>query len=255
MKKTLIALAVAASAVVSGSAMAWTANGTGGNVELGGTLSPQEKVTPWEVQVGVATTNLDGQILKGTTDAKISSAKAVPLLGIRTVDKTAFAGAPGLAPNISYGNAIDVDAFADSVAPLTLEVKNAKDVKIGTLKTNVFAQARTSIKGDTFNGKFWTYSDGPNRGFWGGLPKSADGVALVDHSDYMPDAVANYNAQGVSDTKTPDYSTFGNANATYSAYYLSVIEPNQVINISLDAPAAADDIAWKASLPITVSYR
>ncbi|HDC2222986.1 TPA: fimbrial protein [Salmonella enterica] len=255
MKKTLIALAVAASAVVSGSAMAWTANGTGGNVELGGTLTPQEKVTPWEVQIGAATTNLDGQIQKGTTSVKISSANSIPLLGIRTVNKAAFAGAPGLAPNISYGNAIDVGAFADSVAPLTLEVKNAKDVKIGTLKTNVFAQARTSIKGDSFNGKFWTYSDAPSRGFWGGVPKSADGVALVDHTDYMPDAAANYDAQGVIDTQTPDYSTFSNPNSTYSSYYLSVIAPQQAINITLDAPAASDAIVWKASLPVTVSYQ
>lgn len=37
MKKTLIALAVAASAVVSGSAMAWTGGGNGGSLELGGT--------------------------------------------------------------------------------------------------------------------------------------------------------------------------------------------------------------------------
>ncbi|ENK8257946.1 hypothetical protein AB4C84_004676, partial [Escherichia coli] len=47
MKKTLIALAVAASAAVSGSAMAWTANGTGGSVDLGGTLTPVTKATPW----------------------------------------------------------------------------------------------------------------------------------------------------------------------------------------------------------------
>ncbi|EDE7123051.1 fimbrial protein [Salmonella enterica] len=255
MKKTLIALAVAASAAVSGSAMAWTANGTGGNVELGGTLTPQEKVTPWEVQVGAATTNLDGQIQKGTTSVKISSANAIPLLGIRTVNTAAFVGAPGLAPNISYGNAVNVDKFSDSVAPLTLEVKDAKDVKIGTLKTNVFAQARTSIKGGDFNGKFWTYSDGPGRGFWGGVPKSAGGVALVDHTDYMPGVASHYDAQGVSDTGTPDFSTFSNPNSTYSAYYLSVIAPQQAINISLDAPAAADAIVWKASLPVTVSYQ
>ena len=37
MKKTLIALAVATSAAVSGSAMAWTANGDGGSVSLSGT--------------------------------------------------------------------------------------------------------------------------------------------------------------------------------------------------------------------------
>ena len=67
MKKTLIALAVAASAVVSGSAMAagWEQNGTGGSVDLGGTLTPVEKATPWEVKVGDAVTGLDGQIQKG----------------------------------------------------------------------------------------------------------------------------------------------------------------------------------------------
>ncbi|EGJ4498914.1 hypothetical protein INB87_004741, partial [Escherichia coli] len=65
MKKTLIALAVAASAAVSGSAMAWTANGTGNSVELGGTLTPVEKVSPWEVKTGDAVTGLDAPIQKG----------------------------------------------------------------------------------------------------------------------------------------------------------------------------------------------
>ena len=61
MKKTLIALAVAASAAVSGSAMAWTANGTGGSVDMGGTLIPEGKVTPWEVKVGDAVKGLDAE--------------------------------------------------------------------------------------------------------------------------------------------------------------------------------------------------
>ncbi|OZU55988.1 hypothetical protein [Salmonella enterica] len=255
MKKTLIALAVAASAVVSGSAMAWTANGTGGHVELGGTLSPQEKLTPWEVQIGAASTNLDGQIQKGTTDAKVSSPTSIQLLGIRTTDTAAFPGAKGLSPNISYGGALDVDKFANSVAPLTLEVKDAKDVKIGTLKTKIFAQARTSIKGANFNGKFWTYSDASSRGFYGGLPMNADGVSLEDHTNYMSEAGEHYTSQGVPDTGVADYSTFSDPASTYSAYYLAVIPPQQAINISLDAPAAAGDIVWKASLPITVSYQ
>lgn len=53
MKKTLIVLAVTASVMTSGSAMAWTLNGSGGSVELGGTLTPAEKVTLWEVKTGI----------------------------------------------------------------------------------------------------------------------------------------------------------------------------------------------------------
>ncbi|EJN2318881.1 hypothetical protein NPL52_004738, partial [Escherichia coli] len=78
MKKTLIALAVAASAAVSGSAMAWTANGTGGSVDLGGTLTPVEKVTPWEVKVGDAVTGLDAQIQKGQKVVDVAVNKAIP---------------------------------------------------------------------------------------------------------------------------------------------------------------------------------
>ncbi|HCN8216144.1 TPA: hypothetical protein N6448_004795, partial [Escherichia coli] len=71
MKKTLIALAVAASAVVSGSAMAWTANGDGGSVDLGGTLTPTDVMTPWEVKVGAAVNDLNAAIRKGDTKVDI----------------------------------------------------------------------------------------------------------------------------------------------------------------------------------------
>lgn len=46
MKKTLIALAVATSAAVSCSAMAWTTNGTGGTVDFGGHLAQLIKILP-----------------------------------------------------------------------------------------------------------------------------------------------------------------------------------------------------------------
>lgn len=62
MKKTLIALAVAASAAVSGSAMAWEQNGTGGSVSLSGTVDVLQPTTPWEVQVGGNVNDLNTQI-------------------------------------------------------------------------------------------------------------------------------------------------------------------------------------------------
>ncbi|EOK2317588.1 hypothetical protein ACXAQL_004570 [Escherichia coli] len=72
MKKTFIALVVAASAAVSVSAMAagWEQNGSGGSVDMSGTLTPVEKVTPWEVKVGDAVTGLDAQIQKDQSVGK-----------------------------------------------------------------------------------------------------------------------------------------------------------------------------------------
>ncbi|HHR9682984.1 TPA: fimbrial protein [Salmonella enterica subsp. enterica] len=254
MKRTLIALAVAVSAVVSGSAMAWTPNGSGSNVELGGTLTPETKVTPWSVKTGAPVINLNGQIQKGLKEARVVSANAIPVLGIRTTNKTPFNGQSGISPVISYDGVVDLDKFEDSVAPLTLEVKNAKDVKIGTLKTKIFAQARTSMKG-AYNGQFWNYSGQLGHGFWGGLPKSMDKVSRVSRvNDLMPEVAQNYLAQDVID-RGVSYSTFSGHDSLHSAYYFSAIEPNTAIDISLDVAAAAEAIAWKASLPVTVSYQ
>lgn len=102
MKKTLIALAVAASAAVSGSAMAWTANGTGNSVDLGGTLTPVEKVTPWEVKTGAAVTGLDAQVTQGQTMVDVAVKKAIPVLGIRTQEVgKSFPAQAGINPAIT----------------------------------------------------------------------------------------------------------------------------------------------------------
>ncbi|EPA2893684.1 hypothetical protein ACQ1UY_000513 [Escherichia coli] len=124
MKKTLIALAVAASAVVSGSAMAagWEQNGTGTDVVLGGTLTPVAKVTPWEVKTGDAVTNLDAQVQKGQTSVTVSVNQAIPVLGIRTASTTPFQGKAGISPQIDYDGAVDVGGFSAGVTTLTLNV-------------------------------------------------------------------------------------------------------------------------------------
>ena len=255
MKKTLIALAVAVSAAVSGSAMAWTANGTGGSVGLGGSLTPTDIVTPWEVKVGAALNGLDADIRKGDTKVDIPVKNTIPVLGIRTVKAEAFAGGPGLSPQISYGNAVNVDAFKASVAPLTLEVKDANNAKIGSLTTDMFAQARTSMMGG-FRGKFWNYASQAGHGFFGGLPKSAGNVSTVDRaSELMPEAEANYVNQSAPEAGV-DFSTFSGPGSTHNAYYFSVIESGKSIKITLDQAASGDaPILWKASLPVTVSYQ
>lgn len=259
MKKTLIALAVAASAVVSGSAMAWTANGTGGSVDLGGTLTPQDKITPWEVRVGAANTGLDAFIAKGQKTADVAVNKPIPLLGIRTASKTPFGGEAGISPQISYGDAVNVGAFSNSKAPLTLKVKNNTDAVIGTLTTKLGASAIISVKNTSggWSGYSHVYADTAGQAFFGGLPNTKNATLDANIAyNIMPEIADNFTNQGVGVNSVGLASTLDNVDATYSAYYAGGIEQGQSIKITLDSPAQGDDvITWKASMPITVSYQ
>ncbi|HAX5274201.1 TPA: hypothetical protein JZG77_004156 [Escherichia coli] len=252
MKKTLIAMTVAVSAVVSGSVMAasWQASGTGGTFEMSGTLTP-ESVTPWEVYVGDAVTGLDAPIVAGQSTIDITTSKAIPILGIRTQTTTAFAGMSGIAPSIDFGGAVDVDNFANSSAPLTLDVKDNTGAKIGTLTTDVFAQGRASQTG---YGVFFVVAPKSGYGFYGGLPKLIGSVSTTDRAaELMPDVAANFNDQGLNDSGV-DSTSFGSSSCTHSGYYFAAIEPNKNITITLDSPAAGTEVQWNASLPVTVTY-
>ncbi|WP_105288975.1 fimbrial protein [Escherichia sp. MOD1-EC5948] len=258
MKKTLIALAVAASAAVSGSAMAWTANGTGGSVDLGGTLTPVEKVTPWEVKVGAAVNDLNAPIQKGQKEVRISSLKSIEILGIRTKEKAAFVGANGIAPQIDYGAAIDATKFSNGETKLTLVVKDDASNEIGKLESSLFAQAYTSEK-STDGGdakKFLVFAAAKGNAYYGGLGQNSGSLSKEDlAAAYMPDAEANWVNQGGT-MVDPEVSYFSNPGKTYNSYYFSVIKPNQAIKIALNEPVSGDaPIQWKASLPVTVSYQ
>ncbi|EAB6125134.1 hypothetical protein D6Q91_26215 [Salmonella enterica subsp. enterica] len=256
MKKTLIALAVAASAVVSGSAMAWTANGSGGNVELGGTLTPVEKSTPWEVQIGAAATDLNGQIKKGLSEASIVTGKSIPVLGIRVSKGNSFKGEPGITPNIDYQNTIDTSKFSANKTVLTLTVNDEQGHKIGTLNTKLSAMGRLARAGvDPAN--MTLFASDVGHAFFGGLPASANGIDDGNISvigDIFPNILAHFDGLGVW-YSGKGFSYVNNRSATYSAAYGAGIVKGEQINIMLDTPAAADAIVWRASLPVIVSYQ
>lgn len=265
MKKTLIALAVAASAVVSGSAMAWTQNGTGGNVELGGTLTPADVVTPWEVRVGSAVTNLDASIQTGTKTVTVNVPQSILALGIRTVSNQAFEGRTGIAPVIDYSGAIDLAGFSGGITTLTLKVKNKNDnTEIGTLTAPFYAAAVGSITGNASLSDRYTYMSTYSassyiRGFQGGLSAKGDGG--VDKSPLSSlallssDLLDNINPQGMTFSSSGGLSTnFASANK-YSAAYGAGILANNSITIELDSPATSESVSWTASLPVMVSYQ
>ncbi|HGX3700886.1 TPA: fimbrial protein [Escherichia coli] len=259
MKKTLIALAVAASAAVSGSAMAWTANGTGGSVDLGGTLTPADVVTPWEVKTGDAVTGLDAKIKKGQKTVDIAVNKAIPVLGIRTQTAKAFQGQPGISPQISYDNAVDIDHFENGVTTLTLEVKDVNDAKIGSMSVPFSAAGARAYSYDDINAisSRNLYATQEGEAFFGGVGKSSsaiasDAKALVTAID--ADIVAKYNSWGVTDVTGSLTENFS-GDVFYNGFYGSGIESGKSIKITLDQAAVGDaPIQWKASLPVTVTY-
>ena len=261
MKKTLIALAVAASAAVSGSAMAWTANGSGTSVELGGTLTPVKVVSPWEVKTGDAVTGLNAQIKKGQKTVDIAVDKAIPVLGIRTVKAETFVGGPGLSPQISYGGAVKVAEFTKGQAPLTLEVKDVNDAKIGTADTYILAAALSSYVNldDSESNTKSLYASVDGKAFFGGIGENAQAVAdfpIAATSGIFAEASQNFTHQGVTELSEAGESGFNVPNATYSAFYASGIEQGKTIKITLDQAATGDaPIQWKASLPISVTYQ
>ncbi|ELL8642813.1 hypothetical protein RX410_003785 [Escherichia coli] len=262
MKKTLIALAVAASAAVSGSAMAadWVQNGTGGSVDMGGTLTPADVITPWEVKTGDAVTNLDGHIKKGQRTVNITVNKAIPVLGIRTQTNQPFTGREGISPQVNFNSAIDPSQFQEGKTTLTLDVKDNSSKKIGSLTTKVTAGALFSWKNDdTGRGNYFSLAsiNQPGEVFYGGLSTNYDGALDVDQVKNIapvifPGSMDNFTEQG-TESIGKYFSRIDDSK--YSAFYASGIEQGSKINITLDQPAGTDAIAWKASLPVTVSYQ
>ncbi|EBU7005289.1 TPA: fimbrial protein [Salmonella enterica subsp. enterica serovar Kintambo] len=263
MKKTVIAAALA-STVFSGAAMAWNAGGSGGNIEIGGSIQVTPYSTPWEVMTGVPATSLDTNITKGVSVVNIPVTKAIPVLGIRTVSKTLFTGkAEGISPEINYGAAVNVATFENSITTLTLPLMDASTAnagEIGTMNAKFIAAARSSSKyldNPSHGFDIIASPDGNKHAFLGGLPQSKDKAAANSGSlaaQVFPGVEANFNSQGVT-SYSNDWMNFNGPQTKYSAYYGAGIPANSDIKLTLTAPAANDAIKWKASLPITVSYR
>ncbi|EGO3302129.1 hypothetical protein L6W60_004305 [Salmonella enterica] len=257
MKKTLVALALAAT-TVSGSAMAWTANGTGGSVDLGGTLTPQANLTPWEILIGSAVANLNADIKIGSKVVDVPVKNSIPVLGIRTQTKQTFVGGPGLAPQIDFGGAFDVDHIINSAALLSMNVLNSKDNSIiGGLTVPMISTATSSWSDSNNAQSKIIYASKAGEAFFGGLSKNVGGLSVADSFPkvvaIIPDLSANFIEQG--QWGSSGVETYTDTNGHFSGFYGAGIEAGNVMKLTLNAPAASDAITWKASLPVTVSYQ
>lgn len=262
MKKTLIAVAVAASAVVSGSAIAsaWSENTFGGGVTFKGTLTPEARVLPWEVQIGGAVSGLDAKIEAGKNFVYVPVTKTIPILGIRTKASKVFHGQPDFTPEIDFHSAVDVSGFDKGTTTLTLPVTDEHDEEIGSIVTPFTSGAVASWK-NTSTGKGGAANiyggDGAQYSFRGGIGKNEKAISLDSYElakSIISDVADNFDPQGFK-VEGADWVSGSSAGSTYSGFYAGGILSGKDMKINLKKSATMDSaIVWKASLPITISY-
>lgn len=258
MKKTLVAMALAAT-MASGSAMAaWTVGSLGGSVELGGTLTPPPPPSPWEVLIGAAVTNLNGNTKVGDNTVNIPLTAPITVLGIRTVSNQPVPGKVGISPQIDYGKAIDRTQFKKGVTMLTLDITDGQNTKIGQMTAPLSAAAIVSL-GSPFDGQFSMNAQTAPRGFYGGVGNDFPNIVDTgDNAKALLDQInteftANYNSQNQASKGGGMSYSFDSG--SFSSAYGSGIMAGESIQLTLTSPASYSVINWKASLPITVSYQ
>ncbi|HEA8350635.1 TPA: fimbrial protein [Escherichia coli] len=255
MKKTLIALALTASAV-SGIAHAWTNGDFNGSVDLGGTITPDIVTGPWEVKAGSNLTGLDATVASGATSVNITLPSDSLVLGIRSTGW--FTGQAGISPQISYAGSIG-NTFENGKVDLTLNVKDSStDQEIGVLTTKLTTAGVVSRVRPAGEETHNMYAANAGEGFFGGLSLSHDSSTLhnapVDLANKLDSTILdNWEQKGDSfGSNIP--ATFDNVNAQFNSFYVSGLETSDNVSIQLNE-ALTTDVEWKASLPITVSYQ
>ncbi|EFW0538836.1 cshE pilin [Shigella boydii] len=261
MKKTLIALAVAASAAVSGSAMAWIHAGTSGSFNMSGTLKKVEKTIPWDVEIGAAVTAFDINVKSGQKVVPVLLSKDLPVLGIRS-QKGGFLGEKGISPRIDYSKFADLDYMKEGYLPAKINVTSSDGKKIGTLAFAMRVACQVIEKSDSGeNDNYMLFASSEGKGFFGGIAKKKDGVwndaAAYSWATHLFSGIADvWDDKGIPfEGGDAGQVNFSDSGKIYQSYYASGLSKDMPMELILDqVMTSATPVPWKASLPITISY-
>lgn len=287
MKKTLIALAVAASAV-SGMAHAWTRGDFNGTVDIGGKITANDYRQKWEWSVGSSIDGFNNSLSELTNGGKtltIAVQGNKPILLGKTIE--AFAapviGGVGAIPKITFtdfqGNVIQVNGIEHSDAGLgflPIPMKDAAGNAIGTAKVNITFAGFAGVGGDnpaaSETGLRSLYAR-PNVAeiFTGGMPSvSAERAEIEDGtiaanttalfgSLSAADALAQVQAVKPNVTSLAPHDKSGTENMKYtdgnvvSAAYALGIADGQTIEATFDNALTAST-EWHAPLNVAITY-
>ncbi|EER0450274.1 fimbrial protein [Escherichia coli] len=281
MKKTLIALAVAASAV-SGMAHAWTNGDFNGSVDIGGSITADDDRQKWLWAVGSDINGFNNS-LKNITENKtkltitVNSNKPILLGKTNEAFSTPVAGGVGAIPQIAFtgydGTPVELknpDGVTDKgLAYMVLPMKNEKGDKLGSVTVNA------SYAGAVMVGKPGSvslrslYGGSNNVIFNGGLPINVPGSEFLkgDSAASRTELFGSLSASGMlkqlqgvyPDITTYDIQNNANENMQYtdgtvvSAAYALGIADGQTIELTFDKAVTAST-KWSAPLNVAVTY-
>ncbi|EFN0721111.1 fimbrial protein [Escherichia coli] len=284
MKKTLIALAVAASAV-SGMAHAWTNGDFNGSVDIGGSITADDYRQKWSWAVGSdinGFSNALTDLTEGGTKLTITVNGDKPILLGKTNEafSTPVVGGVGAIPLIAFtdyeGASVEIKnpegETNKGLAYLVLPMKNAEGTKVGSVKVNASYAGVAGIGGVTNSDGILRslYSLGTSTIFDGGLAKNVKAAELSSGSEAasrtglfgslsendMLGQIQNVNANITSLTSQNGSSSenmkYTDGSVVSAAYALGIAN-GQTIEATFDQAVTAST-QWSAPLNVAVTY-
>lgn len=283
MKKTLIALAMAASAVVSGSVMAadWVEGGNGGDVNFGGEITAPNNVV-WMWLLGEGKTDFANTTLHMTRGGKkltITAEKDIPILAgkLKHGIKGEYLRQAGTMPQITFlsaGSPVTPRYATNGAMSLTIKTfDNASSEELGTLKINGrSAGAVAYVSGDKYfttglatHGRGGVMSGGlsdTNRNLiQGGTDSSAvvtkfGGPTLGELKQQVKDVMQNPDAAFTDRNSLWSISREVERDMNVPAYGVSYgygVEQGSTLEATFSNPVISTTV-WKAPLTVSISY-
>ncbi|MFQ6246869.1 hypothetical protein ACLMPP_20650 [Yersinia enterocolitica] len=274
---------------ISAPALAWTNGDFNGNVDIGGSITPEQYSQSWQWESGTDLNNFVNSVQQMTDGFKkldITADKNYLILR-GTTTAAIFAGpGEGAVPNIAFsdyeGNSVSLnqDTSADQgTGYFELPIKDDSNKKLGTLRVNATA-AGLLVGG--YNGKPSYVSlkaTNSNHAFYGGLfgKVMADGntanalmniFALPEKNALWRQIKAHPNIDPAIASKASmartTWSMFGVFNSTTktsvnymqapaAASYAMGVKTGQLLNATFDNPITSTT-KWSAPLNIAVTY-
>ncbi|HFM2990426.1 TPA: F41 fimbrial protein [Escherichia coli] len=276
MKKTLIALAVAASAAVSGSVMAadWT-EGQPGNISIGGEVTPTSVKWLWKTGEGLSSfRNTADEIVNRKLNITVSKDELFLAAKMSDGVKGVFAG-KGLIPKVtmaSYdGSTITPTFTSDRTMTLPVKVKDSADnTDLGILSVHLsYGAAVASIfDGDTNSSAVSDIIAGSAGTVFEGLVNPGvetnkdiafkwTGLTATDMADVvnklMPGQHAATSSVGFHNWDDTSHSNYTSADKASYLAYGSGVPAGSTLVMDLNKDVAGR-LEWAAPVAITVTY-
>ncbi len=282
MKKTLIALAVAASAV-SGMAHAWTDGDFNDSVDIGGSIIADDYRQKWSWAAGSDINEFNNtlnELTEGGTKLTITVNGDKPILLGKTNEafSTPVLGGVGAIPLITLSDATGekqllkgTEGAQSGVGTFELEIKNRDtNEKIGMLRATMTGMAVAGIAGAENTGNLSAlYAFKDTSIFYGGLvternSEMKDANTAAAFTGKMGSLSATEILSQIKQVKpgveslTPQTSSvsesmkYDNGNVVSAAYALG-IESGQTLEATFDKEITSST-KWTAPLNISVSY-